>query len=195
MHMMRQLKKPTVMLPLILVVIFAIAGVGVTFALGVIPSEDGTIYGCYRSHQNDNERQGNLRVVSDPSQCKDSETLISWNQEGPQGPQGDPGPQGPAGADGADGAPGPAGPQGPPGVSGYEIVTYVLDPLEPGTANQYDAVCPTGKKVLGGGVSASVSSAVVFGTKPNGDTAWRGEVYNPTHRGTMTVYAICAYVQ
>jgi hypothetical protein len=79
-------------------------------------------------------------------------------------------------------------------VSGYEIVEFTTD-LDPGTVNQWDAHCPSGKRLLGGGVSASVSSAVVFGSKPQGDTAWRGEVYNPTDPGTMTVFAICAAVQ
>jgi len=46
------------------------------------------IYGCF------NNKKGNLRIVSNPSACKSSETPISWNQIGPQG---SPGPQGPDG--------------------------------------------------------------------------------------------------
>jgi hypothetical protein len=110
---------------------------------------------------------GQVRIVTGPGDCKSQETYLTWNV---------------------------VGPQGPPGVSGYEIVeaSWALDP---GTANQWQVSCPSGKKVLGGGVSASVSSAVVFGSRPIGDTAWMGEVYNPTHAGTMTVYAVCGFVQ
>lgn len=43
-----------------------------------------------------------LRVINDPAAgCKPNQTLLAWNQTGPQGPAGPQGPQG---------APGPAGP-------------------------------------------------------------------------------------
>jgi hypothetical protein len=41
--------------------------------------------------------------------CKPNETLVEWNQTGPEGPAGPEGPEGPAGADGADGADGSGG--------------------------------------------------------------------------------------
>ena len=45
-------------------------------------AEDTVIYGCIG-------KKGILRVVSDPSECKGSETAIYWNKVGPQGPQGE----------------------------------------------------------------------------------------------------------
>ncbi len=36
-------------------------------------------------------KKGSIRIVADPSQCKSSETPLSWNQVGPQGPIGLPG--------------------------------------------------------------------------------------------------------
>ena len=42
-----------------------------------------------------NDRNGNLRVVDDPADCRSSETLLSWNTEGLQGEPGVPGPPGP----------------------------------------------------------------------------------------------------
>ena len=81
------------------VLIMVVAGIMTVFA--GIPGDDGRIHGCYLTHQNELERQGNLRVVGDASQCKDSETAISWNQQGlpgpsgAQGPRGDPGPAAP----------------------------------------------------------------------------------------------------
>lgn len=70
-----------------------IATAGAVIAQGLIPSSDGTIYGCYLTHANDNEHQGQLRVVSNPDDCKDNETAIQWSEIGPQGPQGPPGDQ------------------------------------------------------------------------------------------------------
>ena len=83
----------------ITVVIFFIAG-GIAFGAGQIPSEDGVFYGCYVTHANDNEPQGQLRVVSSPAECRNNETPIQWNQVGPAGPQGEPGPIGPQGIPG-----------------------------------------------------------------------------------------------
>ena len=58
-------------------------------------TNSNTIYACY--HRN----TGDLRKVSGPRQCKNSEIEISWSIGGIPGPQGPQGPQGPAGAPGA----------------------------------------------------------------------------------------------
>ena len=44
-------------------------------------------------------KQGALRIVGDLTECKTSETSLSWNVQGPQGPQGEQGPEGPPGSD------------------------------------------------------------------------------------------------
>ncbi len=83
-------------------------------------TEEETVYtGCY--HKN----SGMLRIIGDPIVgCKPNETMIQWNQVGPQGEpgpagsQGPTGPAGPAGATGPQGEPGPAGPQGLTGSAG-----------------------------------------------------------------------------
>jgi hypothetical protein len=46
-----------------------------------------------------NDHSGVLRVVDDVTECRGSETPLSWNTEGPQGPQGEQGPPGPNGFD------------------------------------------------------------------------------------------------
>jgi hypothetical protein len=54
---------------------------------------------------------GILRIIQDPIVgCKQNETMIQWNQVGPQGLKGD------TGAMGATGATGPQGPAGPPAL-------------------------------------------------------------------------------
>jgi hypothetical protein len=58
---------------------------------------NNVIYGCV-SKVGGTVLGGNLRIVSGPTSCRTNETLISWNQAGPQGSQGVPGPQGPPGA-------------------------------------------------------------------------------------------------
>lgn len=55
-------------------------------AYATIPSGDGVIHGCYT------KSGGSLRVIdSSVTNCKSSETALSWNQAGVPGP---PGPQG-----------------------------------------------------------------------------------------------------
>jgi len=76
-----------------LVLAMIITTAGAVIAQGLIPSSDGIIYGCYITHANDNEPHGQLRVVSNPDDCKNNETAIQWSEIGPQGPQGPPGDQ------------------------------------------------------------------------------------------------------
>ena len=78
-------------------------------------TNNNTIYACY--HKN----SGDLRRVSGPAQCKNSEVQISWNVSGvlgPRGPQGPAGPQGPQGPQGIQGPQGPQGLQGEQGIRG-----------------------------------------------------------------------------
>jgi len=75
-------------------------------------SAQTVIYGCY------NSSNGNLRIVSQNTNCSGNETAINWNVIGPQGPQGTAGPTGAAGATGPTGPQGPSGPIGPQGLKG-----------------------------------------------------------------------------
>ncbi len=64
-------------------------------AYATIPDGNGIITACY-------DKSGALRVIDAEAgdACKDKETLLTWNEVGPQGvqgPKGDQGPQGPAG--------------------------------------------------------------------------------------------------
>ena len=77
---------------IILLLLGAFVAAGASVALLAIPGEDGTIQGCFVDHANAKESQGQLRIVSDPSKCRNNEIPISWNQDGPQGPPGPPGP-------------------------------------------------------------------------------------------------------
>jgi hypothetical protein len=79
-------------------------------------------------------REGDLRVVAQPSDCKGNETPLEWNSEGVAGPAG---PQGPAGEDGA---PGPEGPQGPAGEHGADGASFPGSPCQYGTTSGVIAV-------------------------------------------------------
>ena len=81
--------------------------------LATIPGSSGVITGCF------NKSGGSLRVIdTDFDSCSSNETLLTWNQPGPQGPIGPMGPQGVTGATGPTGPRGPAGPAGPTGATG-----------------------------------------------------------------------------
>jgi hypothetical protein len=81
------------------VVITAVSVGAVTL---VNASSDSTIRACA------DKKSGNMRLITRGS-CKKTETLLSWNQMGPQGLPG------PTGARGSTGATGPAGNTGPAG--------------------------------------------------------------------------------
>jgi hypothetical protein len=89
---------------------------GVAFA--TIPDSSGVIHACYRVA--DDDRKGEVRIVSDPAACRTSEAAIQWNQVGRQGPQGPAGPQGPQGEKGERGEQGSQGPVGPKGDTGAQ---------------------------------------------------------------------------
>jgi hypothetical protein len=135
---------------------------------------------------------GTIRLI-DPSRsglagnCSNLETEISWNQKGPAGPAGPkgdtgaPGEKGDKGDKGDTGATGAAGPAGANGVSGYQLVSSAITTLPGGGSTSFgSAVCPTGKKVVGGGWDTDASTDVfVVSSTPNASgSAWLGTIQN-----------------
>ena len=122
------------------------------------------------------------------------------------GPQGVAGPTGLQGAQGLIGPIGPAGPQGAPGISGYERIfgdTGTLQ-MNVGVSSFVTAVCPAGKRVVGGGhelASSSSQQLSVTMSAPFESTVsgWRVNFRNSLNAGLtnvqVRVYAICAIVQ
>jgi Collagen triple helix repeat (20 copies) len=126
---------------------------------------------------------------------------------GPQGPKGDPGAAGPPGAQGimgpsglpgSPGPPGPPGATGPPGVSGYLLVTAesATDSTTPKGAT---AVCPGGRKAVGGGgevVGSTPPQVALQGTVPlAGGVGWQafaGETSATAANWTVRTWAVCA---
>jgi Collagen triple helix repeat (20 copies) len=96
--------------------IVALAMLGVGLGLGVagravFAQSGGEIYACYGNEN------GQLRISES---CRQSESVISWNQVGPQGPEGLQGPQGEPGLQGEQGPQGEPGPEGSRGPRGSE---------------------------------------------------------------------------
>jgi hypothetical protein len=115
---------------------------------------------------------------------------------GPTGADGIDGDRGPTGADGADGATGPRGPAGAGGVSGYQLVSSAITNLPNGGSTAFGAaVCPTGKKVVGGGWDTDASKDVfVVSSTPNASgSAWLGTIQNNS-TGTVQVVLTAACV-
>ena len=126
--------------------------------------------------------------------------------QGSAGPQGAAGPTGPQGAQGSIGPIGPAGPQGAPGISGYERIygdTGTLQ-MNVGVSSFVTAVCPAGKRVVGGGHELASSSSqqlsVTMSAPFEGTVSgWRVNFRNSFTAGLsnvqVRVYAVCAIVQ
>ncbi len=146
--------------------------------------------------------------------CARHDSQLSWNITGPRGASGQPGPPGPAGSGGGSG-PGPAGPPGPAGATGASAASSATlvrtDVTVGGFSSAYGyAMCTSGQKALGGGVTATsggttadriLQSGPVNSTKSfDGTTSgsvpagWYGGYLNDNAVSeTVYIYAICAY--
>jgi hypothetical protein len=94
---------------------------------------------------------------------------------------------------------GPQGPAGPPGLSAREQVSAETPQTSVAPKNA-TATCPTGKRVIGGGVEVSGAGrgrVTVTENKPAGDNAWEAEAFEAvatTAAWKIVVHAICANV-
>lgn len=128
-------------------------------------NDDEVINACFL------KGSGQLRIVSDSSECGRSETPISWNEAGPAGPPGPPGP-----------------------VS----VSHVSADVSLGTGESASATasCPSPTIVTGGGFEAP-ADVDVLESVPAYDggrlSAWRVTgVNNGSTAATLTAQAVCA---
>lgn len=149
----------------------------------------------------------------------------SAQSAGPQGPEGPPGPRGATGAPGPtgpqgvpgtqgltgkQGPPGPAGPRGPAGPPGTVSATAVTPgspvssaPDAPlGTMVSAQATCPSGTVLLGGGGTASASSAnastqgpvALVASFPSASTTWKVTGMVTASLSGQRVLTVTAYV-
>jgi hypothetical protein len=116
-------------------------------------------------------------------------------QPGPAGPKGDTGPKGDAGAAGVKGDKGDRGPAGPSGLSEHQVVLSNGLTLNPGQSASAIAVCPTGKKALGGGFQLSPGATATFSSTDANHVAWIVKARNDSAvQGWVQAVAICATV-
>ena len=94
---------------------------------------------------------------------------------------------------------GAQGPQGPPGLAAREQVS-AESPLSSAAPKNVTVTCPTGKKVIGGGVELSGAGrarVTVTENTPSGDNGWEAEAFEAVATGQtwkVVVHAICANV-
>jgi hypothetical protein len=91
-------------------------GAGVAYSSGTSGSA-ATLTACVR------DNDGAMRLVSSSATCKNNESPVTWQVQGPQGvpgPKGDKGDKGDTGADGAPGTPGAKGDKGDKGDPGAD---------------------------------------------------------------------------
>lgn len=113
--------------PLLPSVVAFILGALLILGIQQVFADTTIYYACVKTNG------GTIRVVAQGATCTNSETLISWNQQGPQGIQGVPGP---SGAPGPTGIPGSGG-NGP--FSNYVCIGCKYSVLNDGhsTANGF----------------------------------------------------------
>ena len=150
-----------------------LAGAGLaTWVQAQTSSPPAVIRACAKSN-------GDLYLASTGG-CKNNETPISWNQQGPPGPM------------------------GPAGLQSIEVISVVATPgPSTGTFVSGTASCPAGKVALSGGAKQSTITGgeVIQDSYPVGDppTAWTvdalvGIILPPSGTLPLTVYAVCATI-
>ena len=159
----------------------AAAAIGLALASSVAlaggdTNEDTVILACAKNNN------GQLRIVDDQDDCKNSEYPVSWNAEGPAGPigpQGQPGPPGPQGETGEPGVKGETGDQGiqgergtpgPQGEPGEQGIQGVPGPKGDDGVDGVDALPCTVIDNMDGTLTMSCpdgSSVTWFGETPN----------------------------
>jgi hypothetical protein len=136
----------------LLAIVGLLVALGGGIAYAAIPGDNGAINACYRVA--DDDRKGDLRVVSNPTACGNQEAPLSWSQIGPPGPQGEQGERGPQGEQ---------GPPGPPGRATDPLSVTITDSadmcgqLDP-TCSFIETVrveCPQGYLAMAGGFFTS----------------------------------------
>lgn len=114
--------------------------------------------------------------------------------QGPQGAAGATGPQGPAGVDGVAGPTGATGATGATGsgVSGYQVVSVLVN-YAAGASGGFQVVsCPSGKKVVGGGVLTNSNASLITNSGPDTNASWLTAFVNNSNSAITAVhYAIC----
>ena len=102
----------------------------------------------------------------------------------------------PAGPRGPVGPVGPAGPAGPAGLTGAERVD-ATSPSNSTSTRTMTVACPTGKRLLGGGVRLNpvLAQLAVQQSFPDDDNVYRASVREVTATAlnwSITVFAVCA---
>ena len=152
--------------------VFALAGTGYATVLQVPRNSVGTLQ---------------LKNAAVTSAKVKNRTLLRADFASGQLPAGPAGPTGPIG---------PAGPAGPAGLSGLERVD-TTSASNSVTSKTQATTCPTGKRLLGGGVRLNplLAQLNVQQAFPDNDNVFRATVREVTATAanwSITVFAVCA---
>jgi Lamin Tail Domain/Collagen triple helix repeat (20 copies) len=147
-------------------------GVGAAAWRGSSETVGDVIHACR------NKQTGLLRVVGDSGRCRNRESALAWNVQGPAGPAG---PAGPNGPNGATGPAGPAGPQGPAGAQGAAG--------SPGPAGPQGPQGPAGPKGDPGAGITSFDALAGLTCTAAGTTGTLAIAYDPTRQAVLTCTA------
>jgi hypothetical protein len=116
-----------------------------------------------------------------PPSCFLHDTVVKWNQSGPEGAPGATGATGPAGPQGPTGA---TGPQGPSGTASRTIAIGSFVQVGAGGDGTATATCPSGSTATGGGFDTTTGIDVLSSVPASdGTQSWEVDAQNPTGVG------------
>ena len=125
-------------------------------------------------------------------------TLMAVDFKGgqiPAGAQGAKGDKGETGTKGDTGAKGDKGDIGPAGITGYVVTSDAISPIAPGVVGSAIAVCPAGKKVLGGGATSAKETVLFQWLGTQSTNAYFAKAKNlGAATDYLHVWAVCANI-
>ena len=150
---------------------------GVAYATTVVTRTTTTTIQACTNHD------GEIRIVSSPSDCKHKEQLLTWNVQGPTGPAG---PAGPAGAPGPKGDTGVAGPTGPVGPKGDTGPAGAAGPKgDTGNTGATGAIGPSGPVGPKGDTGNTGATGAIGPAGPAGPVGPKGDTGNTGATGAI----------
>ena len=146
----------------ILILAIALSFVAVTLTTAtIVTAQSDTVIACV----NTKSKGKNLRIVDSPDDCRNRETPLQWNTEGP------PGATGMTGMTGMDGAPGATGMTGMTGMDGADGATGATGPAGAdgvGAQGSLGATGPAGADGMDGAPGATGMTGMTGSEGPAG---------------------------
>ena len=171
------------------IMILAIAAAFVAGSIGtasIVTAQSDVITACV----NDKSQGKDLRIVDSADDCRNNESVLQWNEQGPAGEDGADGTNGTNGEDGADGE------DGAPGEGGSQTLDYNQRSINLDINNPRGTVlCPAGYIATGFGFTGNSEAFLLKATPRVDGSGYFFEAGFDTDIGRIFAHVNCVNLQ